>query len=96
MKDESKKDEIALILTHNQDHTIIVTGTEDGPSGVEVLTPLKEGQSIHGEVVFLEQKDDTFFNVKRTKLGTSSGPRQVATDEYRENYKRIFGKKNLN
>lgn len=96
MKDDKRKDEIALVLGQTQDKTIIATGTEDGPSGVEILSPLKEGQPIHGDVVVLEKRNDKFFNVKRTKLGTTAGPRQVATNEYRENFDKIFGKKNLN
>lgn len=88
--------EIAMVLNHSKDQTVIVKGTEqDGPSGIEILKPMKEGQPIHGDLVSLEKREDGFFNVKRTRLGTSAGPRQVATNTYRENYDKIF-KKNLN
>jgi hypothetical protein len=61
---------------------------------------VEEGRPIHGEVVKLTPREDhkQLFNVdvlvpgpKRLPSEARSGPPQVATDAYRENWRAIFG-----
>jgi hypothetical protein len=61
---------------------------------------VEEGRPIHGEVVKLTPREDhnQLFDVdvlvpgpKRLQGEARSGPPQVATDAYRENWRAIFG-----
>jgi hypothetical protein len=73
-------------------------------SAIEVgqIRALREGAPVHGEVVHLTQRPEheRLFNVevlvkspspKELPARERSGPAQVATDAYRENWETIFG-----
>ena len=64
--------------------------------------PLEAGKPIHGEVVSLKQRPDAPENVYDVKVeleapqpagATRSGPAQVATSEYRDNWDAIYKRK---
>jgi hypothetical protein len=72
------------------------------PVEVGTLRPLKEGQPIEGEVISLRPRKDVpyVYDVK-TKVAapraqrrlTSAGPAQVASEEYRAGWDKIWGKR---
>lgn len=53
----------------------------------------KEGEPLYDGAVLLEPRgqEPGAFNVVSTYKAQKSGPAQVATNEYREGYDRIFG-----
>lgn len=94
-----------------RDVVFVYGKSEDGDYGVvrkrdEMLElgrirPMKEGQPIHGEVVNLKPRRDSpqLFDVDvlhdPRPEGARSGPAQVATRAYRENWDQVFGGKRL-
>src|SRR5215831_10447929 len=66
---------------------------------IGAIAKLEEGKPIHGEVVRLNRREEhpLLFDVDvvsdAQSLGGRSGPAQVATEAYRENWEEIFGKR---
>lgn len=91
MGDEKK--EYAILGRESAQGTPLLRIREDGSGSVGVLQPLKDGQPAPPglEVVHLEHQ---FGNVYRVQtLVGGSGPAQVATKAYRDNYDSIFRQK---
>lgn len=66
------------------------------------VRPLEEGKPIAGEVVKLQPRDESgrvcdvetvVAAPKREPRPTSKGPAQIASDDYRDNWGRIFGER---
>ena len=62
------------------------------------LRTIKEGRPLVGEIVSLEPRPDNprICDVKasyRASADAKKGPAQVATQEYRDNWDEVFGKK---
>ncbi len=62
---------------------------------IEVGQRIKEGQPINGSAVFLHQRGDSNEFDVEPALSGGDGPPQVATEQYRTNYDRIFGGKQV-
>lgn len=60
------------------------------------MRPLKDGAAINGQrVVFAKQSTDGILDVVGEYAPRGGGPAQVATDDYREGWERIFGGKEV-
>jgi hypothetical protein len=69
---------------------------QDGKLSFGTFTEVKDGQPIPegAELVHLSgENEDGWRDVTSVYKRESSGPAQVATPQYRENYDRIFGTK---
>jgi hypothetical protein len=98
----SAKD-LALVFGQSEDgEEVHVLRRRNGSNTVEAgtLRPLKEGRAITGEVVHLEQREEApfLFDCETDEelsapaaARQSSGPAQVATDEYRRGWDAIWG-----
>ncbi len=65
---------------------------------VGAIRQLEEGKPVHGEIVRLQRRDEhpLLFDVNvladtRPQRAGGSGPAQVASDAYRENWEAVFG-----
>jgi hypothetical protein len=96
--------DVALIVDRTEDNEgfqILRRRGEDAPVEVGTMRPLREGQPIDGEVVSLRQRRDLpfLYDVKteladpEPRRGTSDGPAQVASDEYRRGWDAIWGRR---
>jgi hypothetical protein len=100
--------DIAMIVDRTDDSEglqILRRRSEDAPVEVGTLRPLQEGKPLEGEVVSLRQRRDLPFlydvktelaDVNNPKRGTSDGPAQVATKEYRRGWDAIWGRRSPN
>jgi hypothetical protein len=93
--------DVALILhptDDNEGFQILRQRAADSPVELGTLRPLREGRPIDGEVVSLHpRKDmpllcDVNVELADTRRGTSDGPAQVATDDYRRGWDAIWGR----
>jgi hypothetical protein len=102
-----KPKDVALIVGPTADQEgvhVLRRRDEDAPVELGTVRPMKEGEPIDGEVVKLRpRKDAPFVYDVKTVLGgrkaghgerrlTSDGPPQVATDDYRRGWDKIWGK----
>lgn len=102
-----KAKDVALVVGPTADLEgvhVLRRRSEDAPVELGTVRPMKEGEPIDGEVVKLRpRKDAPFaFDVKTVLPGrkaghgerrlTSDGPAQVATDDYRRGWDKIWGK----
>jgi hypothetical protein len=102
-----KPKDVALVVGPTADHEglhVLRRRDEDAPVELGTVRPLKEGEPIDGEVVKLRPRQDapfvcdvrTMLPGRRAGHGegrlTSDGPPQVATDDYRRGWEKIWGK----
>jgi hypothetical protein len=103
-KRSRKLRDVALIVDRTEDNEgfqILRRRGENAPVELGTMRPLREGKPIDGEVVSLRQRTDLpfLFDVKtelpesESKRGTSDGPAQVATPEYRKGWDAIWGRR---
>ncbi|UJR81795.1 hypothetical protein [Sandaracinus amylolyticus] len=96
------RDEKKTAAPKSEDVVLVHSPTDDG-RGWRVLRkredrieagaihPVQEGQPIQGELVSLTHREGTpLFDVE-SHYAPKSGPAQVATPAYRENWDAIFG-----
>ena len=99
-KKDADKSEVAMILHQTEDHAVVIHGTEEHPVGVRCLTKHKEGDPLQGDIFTLKERPDGKYNMERTHIPapmfSRSGPAQVASPAYRENFDKIFGKNGIN
>ena len=100
-----RKKDLALVFGPAADGDgVNVLRRRAGSSTVEAgtLRPLREGRSIVGEVVHLEQRAEAPFLFDcetdeelstTTQSEATAGPPQVATDEYRRGWDAIWGRR---
>lgn len=93
----SKKDQVRIGAEIGP-NTRLVERRKDGRVVAGTLTALKDGQAFlgAGEFVKITPGEDEWHDVESLYEHAPealSGPPQVATPVYRENYDRIFGKK---
>jgi hypothetical protein len=106
-KKDSAKDlakDLALVLGQSEDgEEVHILRRRADSETVEAgtLRPLRDGRAITGEVVHLEPREDAPFLYDcetdeelsaPASGGHSSGPPQVATDEYRRGWDAIWGR----
>jgi hypothetical protein len=92
--------DVAIIVQPTEDNEgfhVLRRRDEDGPVELGTVRPLREGHPIDGEVVSLKQRKDFPFayDVKvelPEQRATSDGPAQVATEQYRAGWEKIWGK----
>lgn len=105
-KRSRKLRDVAMIVDRTEDNEgfqILRRRGEDAPVEVGTLRPLREGKPLdEGEVVRLRQRRDLpfLFDVKtelaleaEPRRGTSDGPAQVATADYRRGWDAIWGRR---
>src|SRR5687768_13228526 len=91
--------DIAMVVgpTENNDGFHILRRREDHPVEVGTMRPLREGKPVDGEVVSLKPRGDVpfLFDVKvevpDVRRGTTAGPAQVASEDYRRGWDAIWG-----
>lgn len=94
--DKTTKEEVAMVVASNEQQVLIVRGTKETPTEMQLLNKVQEGRPIHGDLVHLRQREDAFYNISQTQIPrlsgvrSSSGPAQVASTAYRANYEQIF------
>jgi hypothetical protein len=102
-KRDATLDDVALVVGRTDDQEglqILRRRGSDHPVELGTLRPLREGRPIAGEVISLQPRGDYPFlcNVKvelpaaETARGTSDGPAQVATDDYRTGWEATWGR----
>jgi hypothetical protein len=98
--------DVALVFGKNEQGVhILRRRDENAPIEAGLLQPLVEGRPITGELISMKQREDMplLYDVK-SEMGASethaarevrdvrsSGPSQVATDEYRKGWDAIWG-----
>lgn len=96
--------DVAMILDRTEDNEgfqILRRRDAEGPVEMGTMRPLREGKPIDGEVVTLRQRRDLpfLYDVKtevadpEPRRGTSDGPAQVATEDYRKGWDAIWGRR---
>lgn len=95
--------DVAMILDRTEDNEgfqVLRRRSENDPVEVGTLRPLREGKPVDGDVISLRQRRDLpfLFDVKtevavesEARRGTSAGPAQVATEDYRRGWDAIWG-----
>jgi hypothetical protein len=91
-------DDVALVYGVSHDgHGLDVIRKRQGRLEAGTVRPLQEGKPIHGEVVRLKPRQnsplvcDVEVDVPAPAARSSStGPAQVATDQYRKNWDAIY------
>ena len=95
--------DVALVVGRTEDAEGYRVLRHRPEQGVEMGTmrPLKEGRPIDGEIISLQAREDVpfLYNVKteladpraQERRGTSAGPAQIATEEYRNGWDAIWG-----
>jgi len=92
--------DVAMIVDRTEDNEgfqILRRRSADAAVELGTMRPLREGKPIDGEVVSLRQREDIPFvydvktEVAVERRGTSDGPAQVATDDYRRGWDAIWG-----
>lgn len=103
-KKQADPKDLALVVGPTEDrkgYQVLRRRSDDAPLELGTVRPLEEGKPIEGEVVGMKprQEHPLLFEVK-TELdtrevaaprGTSVGPAQVATDQYRRGWEAIWG-----
>jgi hypothetical protein len=101
-KPEPKQDIVFVHSPTEQGDGLRVIRKREETIEVGELRRIQEGQPIHGEVVKLNRREEheRLFDVEvlvpREEIearGSRSGPAQVATRAYRDNWETIFGSK---
>ena len=97
--------DVAMIVDRTEDNQgfqILRRRHQDGPVELGTMRPLREGKPIDGEVVSLRQRRDLpfLYDVKteletEPRRGTTDGPAQVASDDYRRGWDAIWGRRAL-
>jgi hypothetical protein len=97
---EGKRDVVFAVGPTGEGEGVRVIRSRDESIEVGEMRPAKEGQPINGELVRLSQRPeherlfDCEVVVPKKRLPAArSGPAQVATDAYRENWEAIFSAK---
>jgi hypothetical protein len=97
--------DVAMIVDRTEDNQgfqILRRRSESAAVEIGTLRPLREGKPLEGEVVSLRQRRDLpfLYDVKtelgdesESRRGTSDGPAQVATEEYRRGWDAIWGRR---
>lgn len=89
MSEEKKNEsEIASLIPLSPTQALAVTFNGNEPKEVMMLHKAEEGKPIFGPMIYTEPREDGLYNLTRS----SSGPAQVATEQYRKNYDKIFNK----
>jgi hypothetical protein len=101
-KRASKKEDVVLFHGLTEDGGgYHVVRKRDERIEFGAVRPLEEGRAIHGEVVRLVPRSEspllfdaetTYEGTKATAHGETAGPAQVATEEYRSGWTKIWGK----
>lgn len=103
---KAKPKDLALVVGPTADEEgfhVLRRRSEDAPVEMGTVRPMKEGEPIDGEVVSMRPRKDVpyVYDVKtvmpdRKPRGerrlTSDGPPQVATEDYRRGWDKIWGK----
>jgi hypothetical protein len=98
-KRAARSRDVALIFDRTEDREgfhVLRRRDEDHPVEVGTIRPLREGKPIDGEVVSLRPNADMplLCDVKvelPDRRGTSDGPAQVASEDYRRGWDAIWG-----
>lgn len=93
--------DVALLWRSEQEGPVNVLRHRSNRLELGRIEPLQEGKPIHGEVVQLHpRKDSPLYDVqvhvpapKPAPPVNLSGPAQVATDQYRENWEAIYARR---
>jgi hypothetical protein len=98
---ESSNEDVALVYGVSDDGGgLDILRRRQGRFEAGTVRPLEEGKPIRGEVVRLKPRKhsplvcdvESEFSAELTRAGTSNGPAQVATDQYRKNWDAIYNK----
>jgi hypothetical protein len=100
----SKKEDVLLVGGPTESgEGCHVLRKRDDQLEVGELRAVREGRPLQGELVRLKprQESERLFDVdvvmaapKRPEARSNAGPAQVASDDYRRNWDRVFAKKN--
>jgi hypothetical protein len=100
LKRETPSEDVALVYGKSDDGAgVRILRKRDDRVELGEIRPLEHGKPLGGEVVQLRQRGDSpLFDVEvqvpappaAALARTTSGPAQVATDQYRENWDTIW------
>lgn len=97
----SSSEDVALVYGVSDDGGgLDIIRRRQGRFEAGTVRPLEEGKPIQGEVVRLKPRKqsplvcdvESEFSPELTRPSTSTGPAQVATDQYRKNWDAIYNK----
>jgi len=92
-------EDIAMVVAASADAQQLAVLRKRGEElSTAILRPAKQGQPLHGELVRLRPREgernlydvESIFQGPRDRAGDRGRPAQVATDEYRDGWDRLF------